>query len=257
MMNAPQSTRYKSGSSKIVSISAMIALMMACHATFAGAADDQGNATWYRQNPRTFLVDVQFPDPVDQHVEGMPTYLSNIDPEKIVAQVKAANATTIVVHSKCMRGNAYYDTKFGHKHSGIGDRDLMTEFSKAARKAGLSIIFYHVMCQDRRYWDEHPEDRAMIAPDRARQWTLLEDKRLVTKDEMIVCCQNGPHREYLKNMTGELAKNYDFDGFWLDWGSIWPMISPCYCEHCQQHYRRETGARATAHRREIHLDWRQ
>lgn len=198
-------------------------------------------AEWFEVQPRTFLVDFQFPDPEDQGVEGTPSFLENMDPVRIVKQVKKANANTIIVHSKCMRGNAYYNTEFGHKHSNIGERDLMKEFSVAARAEGLNLLFYHVMSQDRRYWDEHPEGRAEIAPGRDHKWVLLNDDRLVTKDEMIVSCLNGPHRDYLKDMTAELARNYDFDGFWLDWGSLWPLVSPCYCSYCTKEYVDSTG----------------
>src|SRR5688572_7960923 len=89
---------------------------------------------WFRKSPRVFLLDFQMPDPLDQSVPGMPSkFFENLSPEKIVDQLAAAHVNTLLVHAKDNQGNAYYDSKAAHKHSQIGDRDLMAEFSKLCR----------------------------------------------------------------------------------------------------------------------------
>jgi len=194
---------------------------------------------WFRKQPRVFLLDFQLPDPLDQGAPGMPHFLKNLDPEKIVGQVTSAGASALLVHAKCNQGNAYYNTKVGHKHSDLGDRDLMAEFSRQCRKRGLTILYYVQLARDRRSFD-YPERRAINA---SGQPVLLarDNPLLASREERPVVCLNGPHRQYIKDILTELVRNYDFDGFWLDGYNWWGRVIPCFCEACRRSYKRDTG----------------
>lgn len=195
---------------------------------------------WFRDNPRVYLLDFQMPDPLDQGVPGMPTrLLEKLDPKQITERVAAAGVTALIVHAKCNQGNAYYNSKVCHKHSSLGDTDLMTEFSRHSRRLGLQVIYYVQLSRERRSF-EVPERRARLENGKAvvRQ---KNDPLLPSREEVPVVCLNGPHREYIKSIVGELAANYDFDGFWLDCFSWWGNVPVCYCDACRASYRKDTG----------------
>ncbi|MFB3826491.1 MAG: family 10 glycosylhydrolase [Bryobacteraceae bacterium] len=194
---------------------------------------------WYKNQPRVFLLDFQMPDPLDQGVPGMPRFFEKLDPERIVAQVAAANSNVLLVHAKCNQGNAYYNSKIVHKHSGLGSRDLMADFSRLCRRRGLSLLFYVQLSRERRSFLA-PERRAVGAD--GRPVLLTNDNPLLaSREERPVVCMNGPHRQYIKDILAELSGNYDFDGFWLDCFGWWARVNPCYCESCKTAYRRATG----------------
>ena len=197
-------------------------------------------ADWFLKNPRVYLLDFQMPDPLDQGVPGMPSkLLQKLDTKRICEQLLGAGVTAVVVHAKCNQGNAYYNSKVCHKHSSLGDRDLMAEFSAEGRRLGLDVIYYVQLSRERRSF-EHAERRARLENGDAY---IREDPDplLPSREERPVVCMNGPHREYIKDIVGELATNYEFDGFWLDCFSWWGNLPVCYCDACRESYRKETG----------------
>ncbi len=204
--------------------------------SFFAPAKTGPRGDWFHKSPRIFLLDFQIPDPADQSVPGMPHFFGKLDTEKILAQVTAAHANGILAHTKCIEGNAYYNTRVGHKHSDLGSRDLMAEFSRLCRARGLTLLFYYQLGWNHRGFMEHPEWRAKDAQGQdviARDETPL----LLSRDERWHVCLNGPYRQYVKAMLGELSGGYDFDGYWLDG----PRFPACYCHACKADYRRETG----------------
>jgi hypothetical protein len=118
---------------------------------------------WFRKSPRVFLLDFQFPDPLDQGAPGMPHFFQNLDVEKILNQVIATHANVVIAHAKCSQGNAYYNSRVSHKHSNLGTRDLMEEFSRLCRARSLTLIFYVALSWDRRAFLTHPERQARNA----------------------------------------------------------------------------------------------
>ena len=195
---------------------------------------------WFRRQARVFLLDFQVPDPVDQGVPGMPHFFQKLDSAAIVEQVAAAGANILLVHAKCNQGNAYFNTKVGHKHSDLGERDLMAEFSSHCRKRGIGILYYVQLSRDRRSFKEHPDRQAVSAQGPV---LLTSDNPLLAgTEERQVVCMNGPHRQFIKDILAELGRGYDFDGFWLDCYNWWGKVNPCFCDFCKAAYRRDTGS---------------
>lgn len=195
---------------------------------------------WFRGNPRVYLLDFQMPDPLDQGVPGMPVrLLEKLDPKMLTEQLAATGVTTLIVHAKCNQGNAYYNSKVCHKHSSLGTTDLMAEFSRHGRRLGLQVLYYVQLSRERRSFE--------VPGRRARQENgepLVRhnpDPRLPSREEAPVVCMNGPHRQYIKDIVGELAAGYDFDGFWLDCFTWWGNFPVCYCDACRASYRKDTG----------------
>ncbi len=206
-------------------------------ATLLGAA---ARKDWFRRQGRVFLLDFQVPDPLDQGVPGMPHFFQKLDPAAIVEQLAASGSNVLLVHAKCNQGNAYYNTKVGHKHSDLGERDLMAEFSSLCRKRGMGILYYVQLSRERRSF-EHPERRA-IGADGRPVLTASDNPLLAAREERPVVCMNGPHRQYIKDILAELSRGYDFDGFWLDCYNWWGRVNPCFCDVCKSTYRKDTGA---------------
>lgn len=180
------------------------------------------------------------PDPLDQSVPGMPQrFFENLDTKRIVEQLAAAHVDTLLVHTKDNQGNAYYNTKAAHKHSNLGERDMLLEFSRHCRARGLNLLFYVQLTRDRRSF-ETPEHQARDA--NGQPVMQFEDNPLLaSREERPVVCLNGPHRQYIKNVLQELSSGYDFDGYWLDCFMWWGRTNPCFCEACKAAYLRDTG----------------
>ncbi len=195
---------------------------------------------WYHNRKRAFLLDFQMPDSSDQMPIGQPVNLRHIDPEAIVATLKDSGVEALYVHAKDNQGNCYFNTGVGHKHTGIGDKDLMKEFSAACRKADMSILYYVQLTRERRghaeasYAARHADGSpVVIYPSQGKPFNP-------TIEQAPVMCLNGPGREYMLNIVRELSAGYDFDGFWLDCFGWWGQ-TVCYCDICKSKYLEDTG----------------
>lgn len=201
---------------------------------FSNQTVENSNA-WFMKKPRVYLLDFQLPDPLDQGFPGIPDFLQNIDPEKIVRQIKDSGATALLAHTKDHEGNAYYNTLIGHKHSNLGTMDLMSEFSKYTRKYGLQLLFYYSIAWEQRAWQENAEFRALNSKNETMNYTReLKTQTPITR---WLVCTKGPYQKYMNEMLAELSSNYDFEGFWLDI----PRSTICYCEYCKNEYLSVSG----------------
>ena len=194
---------------------------------------------WFEERKRVYLLDFQMPDSGDQMPIGQPANMRAVDPADIVRRLHRAGVQALYVHAKDNQGNCYYDTQYGHKHSGIGGRDLMREFSAACREVDITPLYYVQTSRERRGGlvasyaarnaDGSPVVRTSDAP------------LLPARDEGPVICLLGPAREYIKNIVRELAQNYDFDGYWLDGFGWFGRTMICYCGTCRERYREDRG----------------
>jgi hypothetical protein len=145
----------------------------------------------------------------------------------------------LYVHAKDNQGNCYYDTRYGWKHTGIGDRDLMREFSVACRGVGMTILYYVQQSRERR--GNAVRDYAARWADGRPVVNAHDILLMPSRDEGPVICHSGPAREYIKNIVRELAESYDFDGYWLDGFGWWGRLGVCYCDSCRAKYREDSG----------------
>ena len=159
----------------------------------------------------------------------------------MVRRLHRAGVQALYVHAKDNQGNCYYDTAYGHKHSAIGDRDLMREFSVACRAVGMTVLYYVQTSRERRgalvasYAARNADGSAVVR--------ISPAQMLPAKEEGPVICLIGPAREYIRNVVRELAENYDFDGYWLDGFGWFGRTMICYCETCRGLYREDRGAK--------------
>ena len=194
---------------------------------------------WFEARKRVYLLDFQMPDSSDQMPVGQPSTLRAVDPAAIVRRLHRAGVQALYVHAKDNQGNCYYDTRYGHKHRGIGARDLMREFSAACRELDVTPLYYVQTARERRggraasYAARHADGSPVVRTNAAPLTPATE--------EAPVICLLGPAREYLKNIVRELAQNYDFDGYWLDGFGWFGRTMICYCATCRELYREDRG----------------
>lgn len=194
---------------------------------------------WYKRHKRAYLLDFQMPDSKDQEILGQKPNLQKIDVKKIVDKLNEAQVKAVYVHAKDNQGNCYYNTEYGHKHSEIGDRDLMTEFVEELHARDMEALFYVSLSCERRS-SLHELHQAKDAE--GNPVIITREKAMLPSSEnREVVCLNGPHREYIINIVKEITTNYDLDGFWFDNFGFWGRTIPCFCSFCQAKYMEETG----------------
>lgn len=141
--------------------------------------------SWHKDCYRRFIVGHHIPD-CDQK-DYVPGIFARLDPEKFVRRLKRAGVEVFQIYAKCHYGNAYYNTKIGHKHSQIGDRDLFQEYIIACRKEGIVPVCIYEWA-DFRIHTEHPD------------WDRLFS----------------PYRDFSKKQIEEIVSQYDIEGFYVD-----------------------------------------
>ena len=180
---------------------------------------------WYEKSYRRYILDTHIPDWKED-------FLADFNPERYIELIKQAKVDTAIICSTSCLGYAYWPTKVGYKHRGIGNKDLVGTLTKLCRKEGIIPII------DINFWStaaakDHPE------------WNCITSEGKPAIDIMYnapgrfgVCCLNSGYGEYFLELVKELAAGYDFDGLWVDM-ILWHNF--CTCESCKKRYRKETG----------------
>jgi hypothetical protein len=129
---------------------------------------------------------------------------------------------------------AYYPTKvpLHYRSKYLGDRDCFGELVTGCRKLGMNVIARtdpHAAHQD--VYDAHPDWIAVDAQGRKRKhWA---------DPEMWVTCCLGPYNfDFMTEVTREIAHMYGVDGIF---SNRWAGSGMCYCEHCQQNFKKSSG----------------
>lgn len=171
--------------------------------------------------------------------EFPPLAIVNFNAKNFVDQLERGRINMVALFAKCHFGNAYYNTRVGHKHAGLA-QDFLLETATECRKRGIRTLAYYSLCVDKRAWDAHPGWRYMDADGKQGPedtfWSAL--------------CMNSPYKdELVMPQLEEIARDYPVDGFWLDI----PMVlgSPnctrdtCFCPSCRRKWQRELGIELT------------
>ncbi len=129
---------------------------------------------------------------------------------------------------------AYYPTKIPlhHRSTFLGDRDSFGELVAGCRKLRMNVIARtdpHAAHQD--VYDAHPDWIAVDSNGRKRKhWA---------DPELWVTCALGPYNfEFMTDVTREIMSLYQVDGIF---SNRWAGSGMCYCEHCQENFRKFSG----------------
>lgn len=201
-----------------------------------GSAD----VSWFDHRSRRVLYEFQMQD-------KNPVALSQLDPEQIASELARANVNFVYVNAKDNQGNCYYNTRIGHKHRSLGERDWLAEVIAACKKRDILVGVYFNFSRDNRMWEQEPEWRQ-----RWQDGTLRGEAEQLNPDWDNMC-HNSPYRDYILALLKEITANYDIHSYWvdrLDWGGKLPDKFSCACDYCQAKFMSEIGAPIPTH-----ADW--
>ena len=163
---------------------------------------------WIRTSRNRIFLDMHFPDWKDKGI------CSNFDINNMIEVFTKSCVDSIILYAKCQYGNFYYNTKLGHKHSGLGELNLFNEFTRCAHEKGIKIIAYYSVNWDEYMASLHPE-WLVEGPEGVRD--NLEEFRWST------LCINSPYRAVVFEHLREIA------------------TVRCYCSYCKEKFMQKYG----------------
>ena len=167
---------------------------------------------------------------LDFHTPEFPACaVKNLDAESLVKTLADARVNVVKVFAKDHYGNAYYNTRLGHKHRGL-EEDMLGEVIKYAKEYDVKVIAYYSICCEERAAKENPD------------WAQrdVDGNVLGVGGFWKDVCLNSPYRyEWVYPQLREIIDNYDIDGLWLD--MIYFLPKGCYCGYCRDLFKREHG----------------
>ncbi len=164
---------------------------------------------WYSQNIRRLFFDMHLPDWTqpgqsggDQH--ELRDIATRFEPKRLIKAFVKARINVAVIFAKCQYGNFYYNTKIGHKHTGLGDLDFLGEMINHAHKNDIRVIAYYS-----NMWDT---EAARLRPD----WMAEEADGRYSYNRWPTMSLLSPYRDLVHSHLTELTSNYEIDGIWSD-----------------------------------------
>lgn len=129
---------------------------------------------------------------------------------------------------------AYYPTKIPlhYRSKWLGQGDAFGELVLGCRQLNMNVIARtdpHAAHQD--VFDAHPDWIAVDAAGAKRRHPVMP--------ELWVTCALGPYNfEFMTEVTKEIVSLYKVDGVF---SNRWAGSGMCYCEHCQENFRKASG----------------
>src|SRR3989442_15093483 len=186
----------------------------------AGRAAEAGQAGWFDRPMRWAQLTLVENDPGRYDRQFWLDYFARIH-----ADAACLSAGGVV---------AYYPTKIPlhHRSAWMGDTDPFGDLVTGCRRLGMTVIARtdpHAAHQD--VYDAHPDWIAVDADGRPRRhWA---------SPELWVTCALGPYNfDFMTRVHREIATRYDVGGIF---GNRWSGSRMCYCEHCQQNFKKFSG----------------
>jgi hypothetical protein len=194
---------------------------------------------WYRNNTRRLFFDMHLPDWTrpgqsggDQH--SLREIATRFEPEQIINRFAKARINTVVIFAKCQYGNFYYNTRIGHKHTGLGDQDFLGEMIDHAHRQNIRVIAYYSNMWDTEAARLHPE------------WMAEEADGRYSYNRWPTMSLLSPYRDLVHSHLTELTTQYDIDGIWSD------ILSdlPTFDRYTRERYEQDFGQPMPRHNQE-------
>ena len=208
-------------------------------------ADD--NLSWFERSFRRVLVDM--------HVEEWhDDFLSQLDPEEYVRMLQVAGVQSTYIYANSHVGYCYWPTSAGHMHRAIRGRDILGEMISLCAAHGIDGLVYYSLIFNNWAYETHPEWRVIDRHGRGSREAGADLTMSVhTNGRYGTVCPNSGYREFALAQVAELCQGYDCQGFFFDDAFFWPAV--CYCDHCQDRFRRESGRKGPLPRNSRDPDW--
>ena len=183
------------------------------------------DSRWYKKSCYRNLVDMHI-------ANGDDRLLADFDADTYAENMKTAGFDTAYVYASNCLGLCLYPSKAGYLHQAAKTRDIFGETVAALALRGIRPIGYLNNWSTAAY-DAHPDWRVVNAegkgyrdhPGHAGRYGVL--------------CPNSPYRDYFLGLVGELTVKYSLEGLWVDMVGFWR--GACYCAHCKEKFKKETG----------------
>ena len=161
----------------------------------------------------------------DHHTTDRYEVGRDADPQQTARWVNLAGPDVIQIHAKGNPGWTTYPTQVGFTPPKLR-RDVLQVWRDIADKYRYPFSVYYNIGRDGEIMKRHPD------------WNRSD----VNGNEIdrALCYHSGVAERYLWPMIREIMAKYHPDGWWFD-GSCF-TVRLCYCDRCQQRFRRETGA---------------
>src|ERR1700722_4708200 len=203
---------------------------------FAGLAGAGGRGAGPAQEPAATFANPKWPEGayrrvlVDTHVPDWdPRLLGSFDAARYVDTIAKAGFNSVMQYANSHVGLCLWQTKIGQLHAALKGRDFFGEGMQECAKRGLHRVAYYSLIFGIWAFDTHPDWRTL--PDNGAEEFF--------KGRTGTVCPNSPYRNHAAACVHELTAQHDFDGIFLDM-TFWPAV--CYCTHCVERYRAESGA---------------
>jgi hypothetical protein len=179
----------------------------------------------FQHRLRRLFFDMHLPDwTVPGQSGGMINELRDVatrfDPEHLIELFVRARVNSLVFYAKCQYGNFYCDTNLGHKHSGLGELDLLGRVVELAHRRDITVIAYYSNAWDVNVARAHPD------------WMMQDAEGGTSYKRWPRVCLNSPYRDLVQSHLRDLFTRYNLDGVWMDM----LHVLPCYCPRCQALY---------------------
>lgn len=164
---------------------------------------------WYATHLRRLFFDMHLPDWTQKGQAGgdqheLRDIATRFDPEHLIREFVRARINVAVIFAKCQYGNFYYNTRIGHKHTGLGDLDFLGEMLTHAKRAGIRVIAYYSNMWDTQAAREHPD------------WMAEEADGSYSYNRWPTMSLLSPYRDLVHDHLREILTHYDVDGIWSD-----------------------------------------
>lgn len=178
---------------------------------------------WYKKLKWRNLMDMHIPD-WDKEL------MSKFDSAEYARLVKKSGSELCEFYAENCLGICFFDTKIGHKHAGIGDRDLVQEvFEQLDKQKTRKMTYYNIW--NRWAYESFPQWR--IKHQDGSDTTLRGNRFAFT------CINHEEYRQFVHKQLNQLITEYESCGLWIDMLGWFREI--CYCESCAERFMKKTG----------------
>lgn len=168
---------------------------------------------------------------IDFHMPEFPREaVKNFNAVEFVGELKRAKVNMAAVFCKDHFGLSFYNTKYGHKHSGLKE-DFFGEVLEECHKNDIKVLAYYSLGTDEYVVKQSPD------------WYQIDEHGQVRNGNGTVWqrpCMNSPYREEIVlTQIKEITTNYDIDGVFIDIPYIEHHM--CFCRYCKKKFYEEYG----------------
>ncbi len=177
--------------------------------------------SWFRDCFRQVHMDFHMPEfPADA--------IKNFNAKSFVDNLERGRVNMAALFAKCHFGNSFYNTKTGHKHSGL-EQDFLLETAAECKKRGIRTLAYYSLTVDKHAYDNNPG------------WRYKDGEGKTYAGNFGSLCMNTPYKDELAlPQLEEIAKNYPVDGFFIDIPYPWGAFDYfCFCDSCRKRWKTE------------------